>query len=116
MAADEIRITNIIQTGNVNDVSPGWYLIIDSALETKKFPLELLAKAVSLLTIVYNLAPAYDSTRTYAEGELCTQLYTLYRCTLPGGIVTAEPWTVTHWSATSVSEIVGNVESLLAAL
>ncbi len=64
-----------------------------------------------------SIAPAYSSlTFPIAEGTLCMYARRLYYCSVNGGIQTAETWTDEHWTQTKLSEIVGNVETLLAAL
>lgn len=64
-----------------------------------------------------SIAPAYSSlTFPIAEGTLCMYARRLYTCSASGGIPTSEDWTAGHWTLTKVSEIIGNVESLLAAL
>lgn len=64
-----------------------------------------------------SIAPSYDSlTFPIAEGSLCMYARRLYTCTEPGGIPTSENWTAGHWTQTRVSDIIGNVEQLLAAL
>lgn len=63
------------------------------------------------------LAPEYRSlTFPIAEGTLCMYARRLYTCSASGGIPTSEDWDSTHWTQTKVSEIIGNVEQLLAAL
>lgn len=64
-----------------------------------------------------SIAPAYSSlTFPVAEGTLCMYARRLYTCSASGGIPTSEDWTAGHWTQTKVSEIIGNVEALLAAL
>lgn len=64
-----------------------------------------------------SIAPAYSSlTFPIAEGTLCMYARRLYTCSVSGGISTSEEWTVGHWTQTRVSEIIGNVELLLAEL
>ena len=46
------------------------------------------------------IAPAYDSSKTYAVGDYVTYSGGLYRCETP--ITTAEAWTATHWKAVNV--------------
>ena len=64
-----------------------------------------------------SIAPAYSSlTFPVEEGTLCMYDRRLYICSVPGGIPTSEDWTDGHWTQTRVSELIGNVEALLAAL
>ena len=64
-----------------------------------------------------SIAPAYSSlTFPIAEGTLCMYARRLYTCSVSGGISTSEEWTAGHWTQTRVSEIIGNVELLLAEL
>lgn len=64
-----------------------------------------------------SIAPAYSSlTFPIAEGTLCMYARRLYTCSASGGIPVSEDWDSTHWTQTKVSEIIGNVEALLAAL
>jgi hypothetical protein len=62
-----------------------------------------------------NFAPDY-STLTFpiAEGTQCVHLGKYYYANQ--AIATSEDWTAAHWTQTSVSEQIGNVEALLAAL
>ena len=64
-----------------------------------------------------SIAPSYSSlTFPIAEGTLCMYARRLYTCSVSGGISTSEEWTAGHWTQTRVSEIIGNVELLLAEL
>lgn len=64
-----------------------------------------------------SIAPAYSSlTFPIEEGTLCMYARRLYTCSASGGIPTSEDWTASHWTQTRVSDIIGDVESLLAAL
>lgn len=64
-----------------------------------------------------SIAPAYSSLTFPVEyGTLCMYARRLYYCSVNGGIQTAETWTAEHWTQTKLSEIVGNVETLLAAI
>jgi hypothetical protein len=64
-----------------------------------------------------SIAPAYSSlTFPIAEGTLCMYARRLYTCSVSGGISTSEEWTAGHWTQTRVSDIIGNVELLLAEL
>lgn len=64
-----------------------------------------------------SIAPSYSSlTFPIAEGTLCMYARRLYTCSASGGIPVSEDWDSTHWTQTKVSEIIGNVEALLAAL
>ena len=61
-----------------------------------------------------NLAADYDPTATYNVGDYCMYHNELFVCTTD--ISVAEEWDGSHWQRTSMSDIVGNVETLLAAL
>lgn len=62
-----------------------------------------------------NIALEYDPTETYPTvGTLRYHENVLYKSTV--AITTAEDWTAAHWTTTSVDEMIGNVETLLAAL
>jgi hypothetical protein len=64
-----------------------------------------------------SIAPAYDSLDfPIAEATLCMYARRLYTCTASGGIPASEDWDSTHWTRTRVSDIIGNVELLLAEL
>lgn len=60
------------------------------------------------------IAPEYDATATYAVGDHCMHLGKYYECS--STISTAEAWTAAHWTETSVEDVIGDVETLLAAL
>jgi hypothetical protein len=49
------------------------------------------------------IAPAYDSTSTYAVDEYCIHNAALYRCI--ADIETAEAWTAAHWEPASIAEV-----------
>lgn len=51
-----------------------------------------------------------------SEGAYCTHDGYLYYCSVAGGIATSEPWTPAHWTGTNVTSLIGDVETLLAAL
>lgn len=61
-----------------------------------------------------NLAADYDPTATYNVGDYC--MYQNELCVCTTGISVAEEWNGSHWQRTRMSDIVGNVEILLAAL
>lgn len=64
-----------------------------------------------------SIAPSYSSlTFPIEEGTLCMYARRLYTCSASGGIPASEDWTDGHWTQTKVSELIGNVEALLAAL
>lgn len=60
-----------------------------------------------------SLAPPYNRT-TYTEGSYCTYSEELYKCNVD--ISVPEDWTPAHWTLVNVATIIGNIESLLAAL
>ena len=60
------------------------------------------------------IAPEYDATSTYAVGDHCMHLGKYYECNT--AISAAEAWDSTHWTETNVENVIGNVETLLAAL
>ena len=53
-----------------------------------------------------NISDAYDATATYKVGQYCIYDNTLYRCTT--AITTAEAWTASHWTATTIAEEIEN--------
>ena len=57
---------------------------------------------------VTNIAPAYDSTKTYAVGDLCSKDNVVYECST--AITTAEAWTAGHWTAKSLGEVVSTLK------
>jgi len=61
-----------------------------------------------------NLAADYDPTSTYGVGDYCMYQNELYVCTTD--ISVAEEFNLFHWRRTRMYDIVGNVETLLAAL
>jgi hypothetical protein len=60
------------------------------------------------------IAPEYSPSSTYAVGDHCMHLGKYYECNT--AISTAEAWTAAHWTETSVEDVIGDVETLLAAL
>jgi len=61
-----------------------------------------------------NLAADYDPTATYSVGNYCMYHNELFVCTTD--ISVAEEWDGSKWQRISMSDIVGNVETLLAAI
>lgn len=61
-----------------------------------------------------SIAPRYDSTQTYSVGDYVMYNRRLYVCNT--AINTAEEWDNTKWTQTDVADIIGDVETLLAAL
>ena len=61
-----------------------------------------------------NLAEDYEPTATYDVGDYCMYHNKLFVCTTD--ISVSEEWDGSHWQRTSMSDIVGDVETLLAAL
>ena len=53
-----------------------------------------------------NISDAYDNTKTYAVGDTCIYNNVLYKCTT--AITTAEDFDATHWTATTVAELVAD--------
>ena len=60
------------------------------------------------------IAPAYDSTSTYAVGNLCIYEHNLYRCSTAIG--TAENWDSTHWTQTTIAAEIATLASQIATL
>ena len=50
------------------------------------------------------IAPSYDSTSTYAVGDIVIYNGVLYKCTT--AISTAEAWDATHWTAKDVDTVI----------
>ena len=63
---------------------------------------------------VTNIAPAYDSTKTYAVGDLCSKDNVVYKCST--AITTAEAWTAGHWTQVSLGEEIASVKQDLQEL
>lgn len=64
--------------------------------------------------LLTNIAPTYSSSSTYAEGDYVTYNYALYVCNTT--ISTAEEWNSAHWTQTTVTGIVGNIETALTTI
>ncbi len=60
------------------------------------------------------IAPEYNATATYAVNDHCMHLGKYYECNTT--ISTPEAWNAAHWTATSIENVIGDVETLLAAL
>lgn len=54
-------------------------------------------------TILSDIAAVYDSTATYAIGDLCIYQNALYKCTT--AITAAEAWNAAHWTATTLDDM-----------
>lgn len=89
-------------------------LLTQGFFKTKFWGKLLGMLANNLNTSNKNLAADYDPTATYVVGDYCIYHNELYVCTTD--ISVAEEWNGSHWQRTTVSDIVGDVESLLAAL
>jgi hypothetical protein len=57
------------------------------------------------------IAQEYDSTATYAVGDPCMHKGKYYKCTT--AISVAEEWDSTHWTETSIDEIISGLETAL---
>jgi len=87
-----VSIMNIEEGGNV-------FENIDAALATKAS-----ATAVTKKCDLTVIAPDYDATSTYTEGEFVTHGGKLYYAL--GDIETAEAWTAAHWQETTIVELI----------
>lgn len=74
------------------------------------------ARAVYLFgnDLLENIAPYYDDSLTYDLGDYTVYNGLLYVCTT--AITVAEDWDDSHWTRTTVTEILGNLNSVLATL
>ena len=68
----------------------------------------------SVSKINNNFAPKYDATATYNLGDRCVYQGAMYECTT--AITIAEDWDSTHWTAKSVDDLIGNINTALAGL
>ena len=57
----------------------------------------------ALLSVLGQIAPAFDDQSTYALGSYCTHDGVLYRCST--AIDTAEEWNASHWTVATVGEV-----------
>ena len=80
-------------SANLSEVLNG----IGNALKTDTDAVKAIAEDA-----VENEADEYDSTKTYAVGDLCIYQNTLYRCSTV--ISTAESWTAAHWTQTTIQD------------
>ena len=64
--------------------------------------------------ITNNLASAYDNTSTYSVGDYVTYSGYLYVCNT--NISVPEDFDITHWTSKSVTDILGNIETLLSGV
>lgn len=82
-------------------------LALDETLEGVRQAILAITRSANVTTV----ADAYDSTASYAVGDLCIKDNTLYKCNTAiasGG----ETWTAAHWDATTVDaelELAGRV-------
>ena len=60
------------------------------------------------------IGDVYDNTQTYVVGDLVLYNGRLYKCNT--AITTAEEWNSTHWTATSVDDLIGNIDTVLQNL
>lgn len=60
-----------------------------------------------------SIAPAYSSlTFPIEEDTLCMYARRLYVCSVPGGIPTSEDWDSTHWTRTTISQLLTEKEPM----
>ena len=60
------------------------------------------------------LAPAYSSSATYDEGDLCTHSGDLYQANQD--ISVAEAWTAAHWTAVDVETLLNGMKTSISSL
>lgn len=89
------------------------------AIDNLQYPLKLntenkkVAGAINELHAINGYSyDAYDDTSTYAAGDLCIYNNTLYKCTT--AITTAEAWNASHWTATSIADEIGRIDTALS--
>ena len=71
----------------------------------------------AIAEVLADIAPEYDPSATYEEGELRTVGNTLYRCSVEGGILEPEEFTPAHWTVTDIaSEINAMDEEMMNAI
>ena len=86
----------------MNDVGANEAIITNAHNEVT---VEATARATAVTGVANQLAAPYDSTATYALGDMCIYNDALYECTT--AITTAEAWTAAHWTATTVKAQIG---------
>ena len=67
--------------------------------------------AAAFAEVDANIAPTYDSTATYSEGDLVIYEGVLYKANVD--ISTAEEWDATHWDAVKITEIMGTGSAVI---
>lgn len=96
------------------DIKSEGYMVVAKAGQNNKVALSEIASDGDIGKIGGSIAPAYDQTATYSVGDLVMYARRLYECTTD--ISTPEAWDSTHWTRTDIKSIIGDVETLLAAL
>ena len=102
-------VSNLPSSGNtINDT---WYVTSEGCLYSwngTAWGVSSLSESdylTILQQVLSDIAPAYDSTATYAVGDYCIYNNVLYRCKT--AITVAEAWTAGHWTATSIGADIG---------
>lgn len=108
LSAIDATIDSVLDANSVHPVS-------NSAIMTGLNSLRASLSAADM-TVAQNIAPAYDPSVTYAEGDICVHDNILYRCSVTGGITTAEEWNDQHWTAITVAAKVNGLESALGSV
>ena len=63
---------------------------------------------------IFEVAPAYDNTKTYAVGDYCVYDFKLYKCTT--AVTTAEDFDDTKWTAVKAMNEISNTKQNVSIL
>ena len=83
-------------------------LVIGSSI-TPSASGEQLIRSLNLRKAQDMMAPVYDSTATYEEGDYVIYQNDFYKCT--SAITVAEAWNSAHWTKSSLSEMLDDIHT-----
>lgn len=90
-------------------------MALDETLHAVVDAIQSLPNAGSTAILAENLADPYDSSASYAVGDLCVYEYALYKCNTAIGSG-GEAWNAAHWTAVSVDELLTDLNGALSVL
>lgn len=100
---------DVLDGGGAATIDNAMSATSENAVQNKVITAALGSKANTAI-----IASSYSSESTYAVGTYCIHDGGLYVCNT--AISTAEAWTAVHWTAVTVTGIIGNIQTVLASV